>query len=151
MAANARHGSCVPSIFTVSVNAASAGTPSPDTATHDDLVKRQFTADGSHRVWFTDINQHRASDGRTSAALSLMRGAGASWVGLLLITHAANWSSMRSRSRAGNDHARKRCSTPIEADNAHHGFSITGCGQLTCWDQWGALPPACDNALVRSF
>ena len=27
----------------------------PDTATHDDLVKRQFTADGPDRVWFTDI------------------------------------------------------------------------------------------------
>jgi transposase InsO family protein len=35
----------------------------PDTATHDDLVKRQFTADGLDRVWFTDITQHRASDG----------------------------------------------------------------------------------------
>ncbi|MEX1210471.1 MAG: IS3 family transposase, partial [Candidatus Nanopelagicales bacterium] len=35
----------------------------PDTATHDDLVKRQFTADGPDRVWFTDITQHRASDG----------------------------------------------------------------------------------------
>jgi len=34
----------------------------PDTATHDDLVKRQFTADGPDRVWFTDITQHRASD-----------------------------------------------------------------------------------------
>ena len=35
----------------------------PDTATHDDLVKRRFTADGPDRVWFTDITQHRASDG----------------------------------------------------------------------------------------
>lgn len=26
----------------------------PDTATHDALVKRQFTADGPDRVWFTD-------------------------------------------------------------------------------------------------
>ena len=34
----------------------------PETATHDDLVKRQFTAEGPHRVWFTDITQHRASD-----------------------------------------------------------------------------------------
>jgi len=33
----------------------------PDTATHDDLVKRQFTADGPDRVWFTDITQHRAT------------------------------------------------------------------------------------------
>lgn len=35
----------------------------PETATHDDLVKRRFIADGLDRVWFTDITQHRASDG----------------------------------------------------------------------------------------
>ena len=35
----------------------------PDTATHDDPVKRQFTADRPDRVWFTDITQHRAADG----------------------------------------------------------------------------------------
>ena len=35
----------------------------PDTATHDDLVQRRFTADGPDRVWFTDITQHRADDG----------------------------------------------------------------------------------------
>lgn len=32
-------------------------------ATHDDLVQRQFCADGPDRVWFTDITQHRAADG----------------------------------------------------------------------------------------
>jgi len=35
----------------------------PDTATHDDLVQRRFTADSPDRVWFTDITQHRPSDG----------------------------------------------------------------------------------------
>lgn len=35
----------------------------PDTATHDDLVRRRFSADGPDRVWFTDITQHRAADG----------------------------------------------------------------------------------------
>ncbi len=35
----------------------------PLPATHDDLVQRQFGADGSDRLWFTDITQHRASDG----------------------------------------------------------------------------------------
>ena len=35
----------------------------PHTATHEDLVKRRFTADGPDRVWFTDITQHRATDG----------------------------------------------------------------------------------------
>lgn len=35
----------------------------PDAATHDDLVKRQFSAQEPDRVWFTDITQHRATDG----------------------------------------------------------------------------------------
>lgn len=34
-----------------------------DTATHNHLVKHEFTADGPDRVWFTDNTQHRASDG----------------------------------------------------------------------------------------
>lgn len=35
----------------------------PASATHDDLVRRQFHADGPDRCWFTDITQHRATDG----------------------------------------------------------------------------------------
>ncbi|ERG65156.1 hypothetical protein L332_11985 [Agrococcus pavilionensis RW1] len=35
----------------------------PDTATHEDLVKRQFRADRPDRLWFCDITQHRARDG----------------------------------------------------------------------------------------
>ncbi|MBT9258122.1 IS3 family transposase [Phycicoccus sp. KQZ13P-1] len=35
----------------------------PAPATHEDLVQRVFTADAPNRVWFTDITQHRASDG----------------------------------------------------------------------------------------
>ena len=35
----------------------------PDTATHDDLVKRRFSADWPDRLWFCDITQHRARDG----------------------------------------------------------------------------------------
>ncbi|MBO1741938.1 IS3 family transposase [Leifsonia sp. TF02-11] len=35
----------------------------PDTATHEDLVKRQFRADAPDRLWFCDITQHRAKDG----------------------------------------------------------------------------------------
>lgn len=34
-----------------------------DPATHDDLVRRRFSADGPDRVWFTDITRHRAADG----------------------------------------------------------------------------------------
>jgi transposase InsO family protein len=35
----------------------------PDTATHKDLVKRQFRATAPNRLWFCDITQHRARDG----------------------------------------------------------------------------------------
>jgi putative transposase len=35
----------------------------PAPATHEDLVRRVFTADAVDRVWFTDITQHRATDG----------------------------------------------------------------------------------------
>ncbi len=35
----------------------------PDTATHEDLVKRQFRADAPNRLWFCGITQHRARDG----------------------------------------------------------------------------------------
>ena len=34
----------------------------PDTATHEDLVKRRFCADAPNRLWFCDITQHRAKD-----------------------------------------------------------------------------------------
>jgi len=35
----------------------------PDTATHEDLVKRRFHAEAPDRLWFCDITQHRAKDG----------------------------------------------------------------------------------------
>lgn len=35
----------------------------PVTATHDDLVRRKFSAEGPDQIWFTDITQHRAADG----------------------------------------------------------------------------------------
>ena len=38
----------------------------PDTATHEDLVKRQFRADTPDRLWFCDITQHRARVGFTA-------------------------------------------------------------------------------------
>lgn len=35
----------------------------PAPATHQDLVRRDVTATGPDRVWFTDVTQHRAADG----------------------------------------------------------------------------------------
>lgn len=31
---------------------------------HDDLVQREFTADGPNRLWLTDITEHRTSQGK---------------------------------------------------------------------------------------
>jgi putative transposase len=31
---------------------------------HDDLVKRQFTADGPDRLWLTDISEHPTAEGK---------------------------------------------------------------------------------------
>ena len=35
----------------------------PDTATHDNLVQRRFTAEDPERVWFTDVTQRWAAGG----------------------------------------------------------------------------------------
>jgi putative transposase len=40
----------------------------PDTATHDDLVKRRFVADTSNRLWCTDITEHPTSEGKVYCA-----------------------------------------------------------------------------------
>ena len=45
------------------------GRPAP--ACHDDLVRRQFTADAPDRLWVTDITQHRTSEGWVYAAVVL--------------------------------------------------------------------------------
>lgn len=61
-AASASRGSCDWTAWLASRIAASGGWK-PDTATHEDLVKRQFRADAPNRLWFCDITQHRARDG----------------------------------------------------------------------------------------
>jgi putative transposase len=40
------------------------GKPRPLPAPHDDLVKRQFTADRPDRLWFTDITEHPTGTGK---------------------------------------------------------------------------------------
>jgi putative transposase len=37
---------------------------SPQTPAHDDLVRRQFGADGPNRLWLTDITEHPTSEGK---------------------------------------------------------------------------------------
>lgn len=36
----------------------------PGPAVHDDLVRRQFTADRPNRLWLTDITEHRTEEGK---------------------------------------------------------------------------------------
>ena len=36
----------------------------PDTAPHEDLVKRRFVADAPNRLWCTDITEHPTSEGK---------------------------------------------------------------------------------------
>lgn len=36
----------------------------PGTPAHDDLVRRQFRADGPNRLWLTDITEHPTSEGK---------------------------------------------------------------------------------------
>jgi transposase InsO family protein len=42
-----------------------AGTPA-----HDDLVRRDFTADAPNRLWLADINEHPTSEGNLYLAHS---------------------------------------------------------------------------------
>ena len=35
---------------------------------HDDLVDRDFTADGPNRLWLTDITEHRTDEGKLSTS-----------------------------------------------------------------------------------
>ena len=36
----------------------------PGTPAHDDLVRRQFSADGPDRLWLTDITEHPTAEGK---------------------------------------------------------------------------------------
>jgi putative transposase len=39
-------------------------TATPGTPAHDDLVRRNFTADGPNRLWLADITEHRTAEGK---------------------------------------------------------------------------------------
>jgi transposase InsO family protein len=47
------------------------GRSRPAPAVHDDLVARQFQADGPDRLWVTDITQHRCAEGWVYLAVVL--------------------------------------------------------------------------------
>lgn len=88
----------------------------PDTATHDDLVKRHFTAEGPDRVWFMDITQHRASDGWVNCCAVIDAWSPAkSWAGRSLIRCTQSWLSTPWRWRVSNDHPTGLSCTPTGA------------------------------------
>lgn len=41
-----------------------ARTPGPDRAVHDDLVKRDFSAQRPNELWLTDITEHKTGEGK---------------------------------------------------------------------------------------
>jgi hypothetical protein len=47
---------------------------------HDDLVSRQFTAEGLNRTWLTDITEHRADEESSISARSRTSTPTGSWV-----------------------------------------------------------------------
>jgi transposase InsO family protein len=52
---------------------------SPGTPAHDDLVRRQFSADGPNRLWLADITEHPTSEGKLYPAPSKTSGRTGSW------------------------------------------------------------------------
>lgn len=123
----------------------------PDTATHDDLVQRQFTADGPDLVWFTDITQHRAADGWVYCC-AVLDAWGRRVVGWSIADHVrselvvdafemARWQ----RSPAG---------TIVHADRGAQytswvfGHRLRSAGLL---DSMGRVASSVDNALIESF
>ncbi len=110
----------------------------PDTATHEDLVKRQFRADRPDRVWFCDITQHR--EGR----VGLLRGGAR----CLLATHrrmvdlgSRHVRDRRRRARDGplatSTGARNRGSRG-PGRSTRPGSSATGSGRPGSSDRWDA-------------
>ena len=48
---------------------------SPGTPAHDDLVRRNFTAEGPNRLWLADISEHPTGEGRRSLRVCVHWGA----------------------------------------------------------------------------
>jgi len=123
----------------------------PDTATHNYLVRRQVTANRPDRVWFTDITQHRASDGRVYCCAVID-----AWT-----SRVVGWSiadHMRSELVVDTlEMARWQRSPEGTLVHADRG------GQSTSWvfgrrlraagllGSMGRVAPSVDNALIESF
>ncbi|WP_040586003.1 IS3 family transposase [Segniliparus rugosus] len=123
----------------------------PDAATHPDLVKRQFQADGSNKLWVTDVTQHPTREGWVYCAVVLdvfsRRVVGwsiADHIRAELVVDALDMARWR----------RKPHGTVVHSDRGSQyvswlfGHRLREAGLL---GSMGAVACAYDNALMESF
>ncbi len=124
----------------------------PAPATHEDLVRRVFTADTIDRIWFTDITQHRATDGWVYCCAVIdacsRRVVGWSIADHLrteLVTDALQMAQWQRRPTAGTIvHADRGC----QYTSWLFGHRLRQAGLL---GSMGRVASSVDNALVESF
>lgn len=114
----------------------------PDTATHEDLVKRKFGSDAPDRTWFCDITQHRARDGWVYCAAVIDACSGGSSAGPSATGSPPRSWSTRSRWLAGDvAQPPARSFAPIGELNTPHGSSDTDYDKPGSSARWaGSLP-----------
>jgi len=126
------------------------GKPAP--APHEDLVKRAFRADGPDRLWFSDITQHRAKDGRVycAAVFDAYSRRVVGWsisdrITSEIVVDALEMARWQRRPAAG---------TIMHADRAAQytswvlGHRLRQAGRL---GSMGRVASSVDNALIESF
>jgi len=124
----------------------------PDTATHEDLVKRQFRADAPNRLWFCDITQHRAKDGWVycAAVIDAFSRRVVGWsisdrITAEIVVDALEMARLRRRPEPG---------TVVHADRGAQytswlfGHRLRQAGLL---GSMGRVASSVDNALIESF
>ena len=124
----------------------------PDTATHADLVKRQFRASEPNRLWFCDITQHRARDGWVycAAVIDAFSRRVVGWsisdrITAEIVVDALEMARWRRRPEPG---------TVVHADRGAQytswlfGHRLRQAGLL---GSMGRVASSVDNALIESF
>lgn len=117
----------------------------PDTATHEDLVQRRFTAEAPDRLWCTDITEHPTAEGKVYCCAESMPSwtstTGWWWAGRSPTTCDQSWSSTPSRWPAGSA-ARspgRSCTQTAEA-NTPAGCSASASGSRGYSGRWVGSP-----------
>lgn len=124
----------------------------PDTATHEDLVKRRFRASELNRLWFCDITQHRAKDGWVycAAVIDAFSRRVVGWsisdrITAEIVVDALEMARWRRRPKPG---------TVVHADRGAQytswlfGHRLRQAGLL---GSMGRVASSVDNALIESF